>query len=413
MDAPESRTTVDAVRAPPSRASWSAFFSYGFRPFFLLAAGWAAFALLTLLGGVASGAWPGDALPLVRWHAHEMLFGFVAASIAGFLLTAVPTWTGSRPISGWALAALAVLWLAGRTAMSPWLGMQGTPWLLLDAAFFPALAVVLAVPLLRTRNYRNLQFLFILTLLTGADALFVSTQLGWFAPAPFDPLRFSVNLILLMITVVGGRIIPAFTRNALLKSGMRCTFTPLVWLDRASLAAVAAVVVADIARPDSAFAGWLAALAAALLAARASRWHGHRTLRMPIVWILHAGFAWLYVALALKAVWLLGHASFAAHWLHALTAGAFGTMTLAVMTRVALGHTGRELVVARPIAAAYVLVIAGAALRVVGPAALSAHYVQVLAAAGVLWAAAFVIFLTVYVPILVAPRIDDQVPSSA
>jgi uncharacterized protein involved in response to NO len=413
VGAPESQTAVDAPRAPPSRASWRALFSYGFRPFFLLAAGWAALALLTLLGGLASGAWPGDALPLVRWHAHEMVFGFVAASMAGFLLTAVPAWTGSRPISGLALAALAGLWLAGRAAMSPWFGMQGTPWLLLDAAFFPALAVVLGVPLLRRRNYRNLQFLLILALLTAANALFVGMQLGWLAPAPFDPLRFAVNLILLVITVVGGRIIPAFTRNALLKSGVRSTFTPLHWLNRTSLAAVAAVVVVDVAQPDGALAGWLAALAAALLAVRASRWYGHRTLRMPIVWILHAGFAWLYVALALKAVWLLGQAPWAANWLHALTAGAFGTMTLAVMTRVALGHTGRELVVARPIAAAYALVITGAALRVVGPSAVPVYYVHALTAAGLLWTAAFALFLVVYAPILFAPRLDDGVPSAA
>ena len=382
----------------------SALFSYGFRPFFLLAGAWAVFALPALLAGLTFGAWPVEALPLARWHAHEMLFGFVAATIAGFLLTAVPTWTGSRPISGLPLAALVVLWFAGRVAMSPLSGMQGTPWLLLDAAFFPVLAVALAVPLVRTRNYRNLQFLLLLALLASADALFASVQLGWLTPLPFDPLRFAANLVLLLITVVGGRIIPAFTRNALLKLGVRCVFKSLPWLDRASLAAVAAVIVADIVRPDSALAGGLAALAAGLLAGRASLWHGHRTLRMPIVWVLHAGYWWLCVALALKAVWLLTHAPWAVNWVHALTAGAFGTMTLGVMTRVALGHTGRELVVARPIVAAYVLVIAGAALRVVGPAVLPAHYLQTLAAAGVSWSAAFVIFLAVYAPILVAPR---------
>ncbi len=389
----------------------SALFSYGFRPFFLLAAAWAALTVLTLLGGITLGAWPSEALPLARWHGHEMLFGFVAATIAGFLLTAVPAWTGARPVSGLPLVALTILWLVGRVAMSPLPGVQGTPWLLLDAAFFPALAIVLAVPLVRTRNYRNLQFLLMLALLASGDVLFVSAQLGWISPPPFDPLRFAANLVLLLITVVGGRIIPAFTRNALLKSGARCAFAPLPWLDRASIAAVAAVVVADIVRPDSALAGGLAALAAALLTARVTRWHGHRTLTMPIVWVLHAGFGWLCVALALKAVWLLAHAPWAADWLHALTAGAFGTMTLGVMTRVALGHTGRELVVARPIAAAYVLVIGGAALRVVGPTALPAYYAQVLGAAGVLWSAAFAIFLVIYAPMLVAPRPDAASPT--
>jgi uncharacterized protein involved in response to NO len=409
---PEPQIAAGVARAPPAGASWSALFSYGFRPFFMLAAAWAAFTLLTLIAGLVLGAWPGEALPLTRWHGHEMLFGFVAATIAGFLLTAVPAWTGSRPISGPALGTLAALWLAGRAAMSPWLGLQDTPWLLLDVAFFPALAVVLAVPLVRTRNYRNLQFLLMLALLTGANALFAGTQLGWLAPAGFDPLRFAANLVLLMIVVVGGRIIPAFTRNALLKSGQRCTLTAWPWLDRASLLAVAGVVVADLVRPETALAGWVAAVAAALLAARAGGWRGHRTLRMPIVWILHAGFAWLVVALALKAVWLLAHAPWAANWLHALTAGAFGTMTLGVMTRVALGHTGRDLVVARAIVAAYALVMAGAALRVLGPT-LSAYYLQALAAAGLVWAAAFAVFLFVYAPMLVTPRPDERALSPA
>lgn len=402
---PESKVSADAIQPG---ALGRALFSYGFRPFFLLAAGFAVLALLTLLGGLTLGVWIGEALPLVRWHAHEMLFGFVAAAIAGFLLTAVPTWTGSRAVSGLPLAALVALWLAARAVMSPMLGLQDTPWIWLDAAFLPALGVVLGVPLVRSRNYRNLPFLLFLALLTGADALFLGAQLGWLTPQSFDPLRLATNLVLLMIAVVGGRVIPAFTRNALLKCKVPCVLTPRPWLDRASLAAVAAVVVADVVRQDTALAGWLAALAAVLLAARASGWHGHRTLRMPIVWILHAGYGWLCVALALKAVWLLGHAPWAATWLHALTAGAFGTMILAVMSRVALGHTGRELVVARPIIVAYGLVIAGAALRVAGPAALSSHYLQVLAAAGASWLAAFVIFLAVYVPILTTPRPDER-----
>jgi uncharacterized protein involved in response to NO len=384
-----------------------ALFSYGFRPFFLLAAGWAAGTSLVLFSGLNVGTWPGDALPLARWHGHEMLFGFVAAAIGGFLLTAVPTWTESKPVSGWPLAALTAVWLAGRVAMSPWLGLQGTPWMLLDALFFPGLAVGLGVSLVRSRNYRNFQFFVFLALLTAADLLFLGTHLGWLAPLPFDPLRFAANLVLLMIAVVGGRIIPLFTRNALLKIGTQRAIAPLPWLDRAALAAVAAVVVVDVVRQDTPLAGWLAAITGLLLAARLSRWQGHRTLRMPIVWILHAGYTWVVIALLLKSVWLLTYVPWAANWLHALTAGAFGTMILAVMTRVALGHTGRELVVAKSITAAYALVIVGAALRVAGPVALPAYYLQLLSVAIASWAAAFVLFLVVYAPALMAPRPDS------
>jgi uncharacterized protein involved in response to NO len=402
--------------APPSetagaeRASLRAFLSYGFRPFFLLAAGWAVVALLVVLAALAFGTWPGDAIALGRWHGHEMLFGFVAAAIAGFLLTAVPTWTGTEAVRGGALVALAALWVTGRAAMFPWLGLQNTPWVLVEAAFFPALAVTVGAALLRARNYRNFQFMLFLMALAAADVLFLAGELRWLASLPFDPLRLAANLVMLMIAVVGGRIIPLFTRNALLKSGMQGAIKPTPWLDRASLAAIAAVIAGDVVRQDTLLTGWLAAAAALLIAARLSCWHGYRARAMPIVWILHAGYAWLAVALALKAAWLVGNAPWAANWLHALMAGAFGTMILGVMTRVALGHTGRALVVAKPIVAAYWLVILGAALRIFGPAAVSAYYVELMSAALSAWAAAFAIFLVVYAPILTAPRPDDRTP---
>lgn len=382
-----------------------AFLSYGFRPFFLLGAAWAIAALAIVLAALAFGVWPADAPQLDRWHGHEMLFGFVAAAVAGFLLTAVPTWTSTPPVRGAPLAALAALWLAGRAVMLPWLGLHGA-WALVDAAFFPAVALAVGVPLVRTRNYRNLQFIAMLLVLALADLLFVADLTGWLDAPPFDPLRLVVNLVVLMIAVVGGRIVPLFTRNALLMRGIKRPFAPIPWLDRAAIAAVVAVLLGDLVVPNGAAAGWLAAIAAVLHAVRLGRWHGHATLSMPIVWVLHLGYAWLPIAFALKAVWLLGAAPWTVNWLHAFTAGAFGTMVLGVMTRVALGHTGRPLVVAKPIAVAYGLVTVGAALRILAPIALPAFYVELMTAALAAWAGAFAIFLAVYVPILVAPRAD-------
>jgi uncharacterized protein involved in response to NO len=402
---------IQKLRCAPAA---HALFSYGFRPFFLLGAAWALVAMLGLLGGLAFGAWPLDAaLPLARWHAHEMLFGFVAAAIAGFLLTAVPAWTSSEPVRGLVLAAVVVVWMTGRIVMLPMAGLYRTPWILLAALFFPVLAAVVGAALVRSRNYRNFQFMLVLMLLAAADFAFLIAELGWIEPLPFDPLRFAANLVMLMIAVVGGRIVPVFTRNALLKSGVQSSITPSPWLDRASLAAAAAVVLVDAVRQDTALAGWTSAAAALLLGARMSRWQGLRTLALPIVWILHAGYAWVVVALALKAAWLIGHPSWAANWLHALTAGAFGTMILGVMTRVALGHTGRALRVARPIVAAYVLAIAGAALRIWGPIAWPLHYVPVTSAAALAWASAFAIFLAVYSPILLGPRVDEPSAGNA
>ncbi len=387
---------------PPARA-W---LSYGFRPFFLLGAAWAIVTLAVLIAAYTAGAWPATAPPVGRWHGHEMLFGFVAAAIAGFLLTAVPTWTASAPVAGGRLAALAALWLAGRAVMSPWLGLDDTAAVWLDVAFFPAVGVAIGVALIGARNYRNFQFLLLLAVLAGTDALFHAAALGLVAPLPFDPLRLAADVVMVMIAVIGGRIVPLFTRNALLRAGVQAKFAPRPWLERASIGALAAVLFVDVLEPDSRGAGLLALVAGALLAARLAGWHGHRALAMPIVWILHVGYGWVVVALALKAAWLLGGAPWAINWLHALTAGAFGTMILGVTTRVALGHTGRPLVVAPPIVLAYGLVIAGALLRVFGPVLLPAQTVTLLAVAMLAWAGAFAIFLIVYVPILIAPRAD-------
>lgn len=392
---------------PPPRPSRSAFLSYGFRPFFLLAALSSVLTLAVLAGSLWLAAWPSALLPPSRWHGHEMLFGFVAAAIAGFLLTAVPTWTNRPPVSGLPLAGLALLWVAGRVVWSPGLMLLNTPLTLIDGLFFPALGVAVGLPLVRTRNFRNLPFLLILALLTAANLLFILTHLGRIPALLFDPLRFAANLAQLMIAVIGGRIVPLFTRNALAKAGVAVSITPAVWLDRAALAAVTAVIAFDVLEPDGRTAGVTALAAAALLAARLVRWHGHRTLRMPIVWVLHVGYAWVVAALALKAAWILGGAAWAATWLHALTAGAFGTMILGVMTRVALGHTGRPLQVSTPIAVAYILVSVGAVLRITAPVVAPDHYLQSLTAAMAVWASAFVVFIAVYWRVLVSPRVPQ------
>lgn len=197
-----------------------------------------------------------------------------------------------------------------------------------------------------------------------------------------------------------------FTRNALAGSGKPSSIRPAPRLEAVALAAVVAVVVADLAAPNTRVAGALAAVAAAVLAANLARWEGRRAVGMPIVFVLHVGYGWVVVALALKAAFLLGQAAWAANCLHALTAGAFGTMILAVTTRVALGHTGRPLVVRRPIVAAYALVVLGAVVRVWGAWALPLAYVHVLATSMILWSAAYLLFLAIYLPILIGPRAD-------
>lgn len=393
------------MRAPDSRGF--ALFAYGFRPFFFAAGLSALITVPAWLAMLAAGSMPLGEMPPPLWHAHELFYGFVAAALAGFLLTAVPSWTGSRGFAGWPLVALTSIWLLGRLAFA---FANAVPlWALAAAelAFLPGLAILLAPPLLRSRN-RNTPLLLVIAALWIADAAFLA------GIARRDPLlasaslRIATDLMLLVVTVIGGRIVPSFTANALRRHGEAADIRNLAWLERTVIPLMAAVVLVDLWRPDSAPAGWLAALVAAAQGLRLSRWRSARTRGDPILWVLHVGYAWLPLGFALKAVSLLAGPGWAAHWLHALTMGVFGTMILAVMTRAALGHTGRALTVGRSIAAAYVLLTLGVATRVFGPALWPSYPLWTLVASGSLWAAAFAIYLAVYAPILALPREDGK-----
>lgn len=383
-------------------------FSYGFRPFFLLA-GW--FAVIGLGGWLwvyDSGAdWSG-ALPVMQWHGHEMLFGFVTAAIAGFMLTAVPSWTGTRGFGGWPLVMLTLIWLAGRIAFV----LAGTVpfWLLalFELSFLPALAALIAPSLLRARN-RNTPLLLVIFALWAADAAFMYGLYHADTSLAGAALRFALNLIMLLITVIGGRIVPAFTANALRAHGAEPRMRSLKPLEFTVIAAMVAVLLVDVLWPGTAWAGAVALIAGLAQAWRLSGWNGHRTRSDPIVWVLHLAYAWLPLGLLLKAAFLLGGFSWAAFWMHALGSGVAAMMILAVMSRASLGHTGRPLQVRPVMAASYLLVALGAALRVFGPALLPfLGYSSLIVAAGALWAAGFLIFAIVYTPILLRPRVDGK-----
>jgi len=382
-------------------------FAYGFRPFFLASGLSAVIVVPAWLLMLSQGSMPLGTLPPQLWHAHELFFGFVGAALAGFLLTAVPSWTGAKGFGGRPLAAVAAAWLLGRLAfaLAGWLPF----WALAAAelAFLPGVALLLAPPLVRSRN-RNTPLLLVLALLWITDAAFLAGLARADPLLASGSLRIAIDLMLVVLTLIGGRIVPSFTANALRRRGKAPEIRSFAWLERAVMALMIAVVVVDLWRPDGAVAGWLAALVAIAQGARLSGWRSLRTRGEAILWVLHAGYAWLPIGFALKALSLLAGAGWAAHWVHALTMGAFGTMILAVMTRAALGHTGRELTVGRAIAAAYVLLTLGVAVRVFAPALWPSHYLWTLVASGVLWTAAFAIYLVIYTPILVLPRADGK-----
>jgi uncharacterized protein involved in response to NO len=274
-------------------------------------------------------------------------------------------------------------------------------------AFLPAVAAFLAPPLLRSRN-RNSLLLMVLLALWAADAAFM---LGLYRVDPSfagAALRFALNLVLLLITVIGGRIVPAFTANALRLRGVQFRMRNIPVLERVVVIAMILMVLVDTQWPATALSGGIALAAGLAQGWRLAGWSGHKALHDPIVWVLHIAYAWLPLGLLLKAAWLLGGFAWAAFWMHALSAGAAASMILAVMSRAALGHTGRPLSVAPVMALSYVLLAIAAAVRVFGVVLLPLGYRASILVAGVVWMAAFLIYGTVYTPILLSPRVDSK-----
>ena len=384
-------------------------FAYGFRPFFLMAGIDAVFNMcLWLVAYFHPELWPEGTIPAMYWHGHEMLFGFAAAAIGGFLLTTVPAWTGRPPFAGMPLAILAAIWLAGRIAMLPFAAAPPIIAAFLDLVFFPALVVTLAPPLVRAGKIHNLPFVLLLSVLFLTNLLFHLGRLGLFNGGELTGLGFAADIVMILIVVIGGRIIPGFTHNGLVRHGVTIAITPRAWLDIAAIASIVAVLVGDLTLQQSEVNGAVALLAAVVQGARLAQWHGHRSWRDPLIWILHVGYGWLIVGLGLKGIWLTIGAAFAAKWLHAITVGAFATMILAVMTRAALGHTGRPLIAPKPITLAYFLVTTAAAIRVFGGAVFADEYNMVVALSGACWIAAFGLFVWIYAPILTRPRADGR-----
>lgn len=372
-----------------------------FRVFFLLAALLAAFAVPLWLGALAHGWMIAPTLDARDWHVHEMLFGYLAAVVAGFLFTAIPNWTGRLPLAGRALTLLALLWLCGRAAMalSPWAWLAGVA----GAAFLPVVAALAWREVIAGRNWRNLPPCILVTLLALAGIAFQVPELREAA------IRAGLAIVALLIVLIGGRIVPSFTRNWLAKRGEERFPSSFGAFDKGVVLLSALALVAWTIAPEARVAGALLLLAGLANLVRLARWRGLRSLPEPLLAVLHLGYLWLVAALALLGGAVLWPQAIGpSQAMHALTAGAFGTMTLAVMTRASLGHGGRPLTAGGATVAIYLLVTLGALLRVVAPL-LPAHYLAVVSASGILWSAAFALFAVSYGPLL-AGRAGKPVP---
>ncbi len=380
-----------------------ALFQYGFRPFFLLAGLHAALAVPLWLA-----IWRGDlgwqpAMPASIWHAHEMLFGFATAALAGFLLTAVPNWTGTAAIKGPRLMLLVAVWVAGRVAAY---GPSALVFAILDCAFLPLLALMVGPGIILRNGKRNAVMVAILVLLALINAAVQFDGFGIAGLSSAWALRLGIAVFALMVGIIGGRIVPAFTLGGMRMAGQPMEITPSRPVELGAILSLAAFALATAAQgPDWAL-GAIAAIAGCLNLLRFLRWQGWKSWRVPLVWVLHLGYGWLIVGLLMTAAAHLTPLVPEPAAIHALTAGAFSTMILAVMSRASLGHTGRQLQADRITTAAYHLVLCGALLRVAAP--FLAAEATLLAVGGLLWATGFLVFALRYLPILVLPRPDGR-----
>ncbi len=377
----------------------------GFRPFFLGGALWAVIALCIWIASLAGSIAIPSAFDALTWHRHEMLFGFVGAIITGFLLTAIPNWTGRLPIAGGPLAGLFALWLAARLAVLFSESLGAAVAAVLDVGFYLLLAGVAAREVLEAKN-RNLPIVGMIVLFGIANGLDHLAAAGILLD-PAVPWELAVALVTILISLIGGRIVPSFTRNWLAKSGVRDGLPEQPGrFDLVVIGLTAFSLLAWISAPAGWLPGLLLALAAVAQAARLARWKGWKAAADPLVLILHVGYAWVPVGLGLLAASQFGALPQSAA-VHALTAGAMATMILAVMTRATLGHTGRELRAGPATSLIYILVTTGAVLRV-GAVAWGSNYQLGLEVAGAAWAGAFLLFVAVYGPILFAPRVGES-----
>jgi uncharacterized protein involved in response to NO len=384
----------------PAGSGGFALWNLGFRPLYL---GASIFAALAIAAWTAEFSGWTASRPLVGgplWHAHEMVFGYAMAVIVGFLFTAVRNWTGQPTPSGAALAAIVALWVAARLLVpTPWHGLAAA----FDTAFAIAAAIGIGRPIVASRNRRNYFFIGLLLALGAANLAFYLAMAGVLAFDLRRDLQLALDVILFIMAVMGGRVIPMFTANGVPGTAPR----RLPSLERTALGAVIALFAADLLGLPGVPLAMLAAAAAVAHGARFALWQPWKTLAKPIVWILHAAYAFIVLHLALRALAALDlvGTSLANH---ALTVGGIGILTLGMMTRTARGHTGRLLQASPPEVVVYALIVAAALVRVVVPLAAPALYLGAVIAAGALWVGAFALYAIIYWPILSRPRADGR-----
>ena len=379
-------------------------FQEGFRPLFLFCGVYAVLSMGLWIAMLAGALELPSLFDSPAWHQHEMVFGFIGAAIGGFLLAAVPNWTGRPPVRGPLLHLLVGAWLAGRLAVAFSEIIGALPAAILDLSFLLVLAGIVTREVLASGNRRNVKITVLLALLAVANGFFHAEFAGVTDDTARPSLVVALFVVAVLMAVIAGRIIPNFTRNWLAQRGETKLPASSSRLDGAAIVLLVLTGLAFAFMPESLLTGTLALLAAAAHGVRLALWRGLAVLSEPLLWVLHLGYAWLVVGLALLGLSILTDLASAGAALHAIGAGAMGTTVLAVMTRASLGHTGRALSASAVTVAGYLLVSLSAVLRIAAPA-LGDAVMTAYTLAGVAWLGAYGLFLVVYLPILIRPRV--------
>lgn len=384
--------------------------SFGFRPFFFLGSVWAALAMMAWVGMLAGAVEVPTGFEPVDWHAHAFVIGYLGAIVSGFLLTAVPNWTGRAPLTGGRLGVLVLLWIAGRLAVSTSLYLPAWLVVLLDLSFLLMLVAIIAREIVVSDNWRNLIVVVMLLVLIVGGGLFHWQAAQGEIAARSEGFRLMLSAAVMMISLIGGRIIPSFTRNWLVQQGNPARpVPPMALFDKLTLGATLIALTLWILVPWSAWTGLALIGMGVMQAIRLSRWGGHHCLSEPLVWVLHAGYAFIPLGAVVLGVNL--------HWpdmfdpasgQHLWMAGAIGLMTLAVMTRATLGHTGQALTAGPGTMGLYLLLIAAVLARLAaGIVPDAAHVLHLLS--GSFWCLCFLGFAGIYGRLLLCPRPVSQV----
>jgi len=376
--------------------------SIGFRPFFLLS-GIASVLLIFIWGGLFQhGIFPHNYYPPINWHGHEMLFGYTVGVLSGFLLTSVGNWTGKITAHGYTLAGLALLWLLGRLA--PFAGnLVPAPLIaFIDLAFLPCLTVYLTIPIWQQRKYRNLSFIALLLCLFVANLFFHLDAMGITDVDTSKLFSFIIYIILAFVSLIAGRVIPFFTQRGLTGA------MPVTWplIEKISVLSIFGLMILKPLYFGSTIFIICSIIALLANTVRLTGWYCKGIHKVPLLWVLHLGYLWMIVGISLEilSVFDIVPPQLA---LHALTAGCIGTLTLGMMSRVALGHTGRPIKANKIIAFSFILLNIAVCFRVIAPLFSPINYIHWVTTSSGLWVLAFLIFALYFTPILLKKRADE------